>query len=328
MPIAPDEIITKIQNKNKVVSLINGDDLNLIKNAGLTEFTFDLRLPLFDYPAVSEFRPINEVLEHLEMLKANNRTEMDRKVIEVMKFAEENKWEVGNQEKLDKLKAEVTGEKRIFQFIVIRHGEGLVNSVNEKVTLEDYDIKESAKEAGDIIVTVKLKKYIPLKTQVMDLKEMEGKLKAVSEAIKKPVAPRPGEELYQEEKAKKEAQERAEGGKAISGTKSGPIDISKGKPMVVEATAYPPTPDQNQGGTVTANGNKLVPYKYIAVDPRVIEYGTRVYIPEFKDSPFGGVFIADDCGGAIKGKRIDVLLPNKKACYQFGRKKNYTIYIL
>lgn len=106
------------------------------------------------------------------------------------------------------------------------------------------------------------------------------------------------------------------------------IASGKGRAMVVHATAYTPSPAENGGGHTTARGNPLIPYKYIAVDPKVIPYGTKVYIPEFRDSPFGGIFIADDCGGAIKGNRIDVLLPNKKTANQFGRKKSYTIYIL
>lgn len=106
------------------------------------------------------------------------------------------------------------------------------------------------------------------------------------------------------------------------------IASGKAKPMVVHATAYTPDPRENGGGNKTARGNPLTPYKYIAVDPKVIPYGTKVYIPEFRNSPFGGVFIADDCGGAIKGNKIDVLLPNKKTASKFGRKKSYTIYIL
>ena len=37
----------------------------------------------------------------------------------------------------------------------------------------------------------------------------------------------------------------------------------------------------------------------IAVDPKVIPYGTQVIIN-------GHVFTAEDCGGAIKGNRIDI----------------------
>ena len=48
-------------------------------------------------------------------------------------------------------------------------------------------------------------------------------------------------------------------------------------------------------GVVAAQGET------IAVDPAVIPYGTRVIVN-------GHIFIAQDCGGAIKGKRIDVFV--------------------
>ena len=47
-------------------------------------------------------------------------------------------------------------------------------------------------------------------------------------------------------------------------------------------------------------------YQSIAVDPRVIPLGSRVYIPAYRDDGYGGWFVAQDTGGAIKGHRIDV----------------------
>jgi 3D domain len=44
----------------------------------------------------------------------------------------------------------------------------------------------------------------------------------------------------------------------------------------------------------------------IAVDPSVIPLGSRVYIPAYKDDGHGGWFVAQDTGGAINDKRIDV----------------------
>jgi 3D (Asp-Asp-Asp) domain-containing protein len=50
----------------------------------------------------------------------------------------------------------------------------------------------------------------------------------------------------------------------------------------------------------------LRPYQSIAVDPRVIPLGSRVYIPAYRNDGHGGWFIAQDTGGAIVGHRIDV----------------------
>jgi 3D (Asp-Asp-Asp) domain-containing protein len=50
----------------------------------------------------------------------------------------------------------------------------------------------------------------------------------------------------------------------------------------------------------------LKPYQSIAVDPRIIPLGSRVYIPAYRTDGYGGWFVAQDTGGAIVGHRIDV----------------------
>jgi 3D (Asp-Asp-Asp) domain-containing protein len=50
-------------------------------------------------------------------------------------------------------------------------------------------------------------------------------------------------------------------------------------------------------------------YESIAVDPRVIALGSRVYVPAYRDDGHGGWFIAQDTGGAINGHHIDVYRP-------------------
>lgn len=93
------------------------------------------------------------------------------------------------------------------------------------------------------------------------------------------------------------------------------FDKMNGKEMKVRATAY-------ANDYITSTGKKPRPYHTIAVDPKVIPYGTRVYIPEFNK-----VFIAEDCGGAIKGNRIDIYMNNEYECRQWGV-RNITIIIL
>ncbi len=47
-------------------------------------------------------------------------------------------------------------------------------------------------------------------------------------------------------------------------------------------------------------------YQSIAVDPHVIPLGTRVYIPAYRHDGHGGWFTAQDTGGAINGRHVDV----------------------
>lgn len=50
-------------------------------------------------------------------------------------------------------------------------------------------------------------------------------------------------------------------------------------------------------------------YQSIAVDPKVIPLGSRVYIPAYRNDGHGGWFTAQDTGGAINGRWIDVYRP-------------------
>ena len=52
----------------------------------------------------------------------------------------------------------------------------------------------------------------------------------------------------------------------------------------------------------------------IAVDPKVIPYDSTVYIEGY------GYFIAEDCGGSIKGNRIDIFTNSYSYAINQGRK--------
>lgn len=87
----------------------------------------------------------------------------------------------------------------------------------------------------------------------------------------------------------------------------------QGRQLTVKATAYA------LPGT-TATGVH-VRYGIVAVDPRVIPLGTRLWIPGY------GEGLAADTGGAIKGNRIDVWLPSETQALDWGI-KTITITIL
>lgn len=62
---------------------------------------------------------------------------------------------------------------------------------------------------------------------------------------------------------------------------------------------------------ITATGTPVVEGRTIAVDPDVIPYGTKVIIG-------GHVFTAEDCGGAIKGKHIDIYVNDHERALSMG----------
>ena len=71
---------------------------------------------------------------------------------------------------------------------------------------------------------------------------------------------------------------------------------------------------------ITATGTPVVEGRTIAVDPTVIPYGTQVIIN-------GHIFTAEDCGGAIKGNRIDIYVNDHDRANALG--VNYAeVYLL
>ncbi len=74
-------------------------------------------------------------------------------------------------------------------------------------------------------------------------------------------------------------------------------------------------------GGVTFAPQPSLPLRYyhsIAVDPRLIPLDSRVYIPAYRHLG-GGWFIAEDTGGAIKGRHIDVYRPSPASPDDLGR---------
>jgi 3D (Asp-Asp-Asp) domain-containing protein/peptidoglycan hydrolase CwlO-like protein len=80
------------------------------------------------------------------------------------------------------------------------------------------------------------------------------------------------------------------------------------------ATAY-----YSGGGGLNGNGITAIGLRakkgIVAVDPKVIPLGTRLYIPGY------GEALAADTGGWVKGNRIDLVFDSLEDCYRYGRRK-------
>jgi len=96
--------------------------------------------------------------------------------------------------------------------------------------------------------------------------------------------------------------------------------IASGRPehskqvLSMEATAYTHTGNTTFTGVYPKAGT-------IAVDPRVIPLGTKLWIDGY------GYGIAEDTGKAIKGEIIDLFMETKEECFRWGR-RDVNVYIL
>lgn len=142
-PVAPSKLQLKINNKNKTMTLIDEGEVNSLKQAGLTDISFDLLLPNVLYPFAtykSGFQTANYFLSEIEKLKTDMKP---------------------------------------FQFIVTRlfpNGKMLFDT-NMKVSLESYEIKEDAKQGFDVVVSIKLKQYKDFGTKTCNVTFTNSKAK-------------------------------------------------------------------------------------------------------------------------------------------------------
>ena len=123
LPITPSELEIKVGSNNKVVTLINEGDVNILKSPSLVEFKFDARFPMRQYPYSRPFLNFDTYLNKFTALKT---------------------------------------EKRPFKFSVIRRTPDGANGTwgtYSVVSLEELTVKESADDGDDVILSFKLKEY-------------------------------------------------------------------------------------------------------------------------------------------------------------------------
>ena len=90
---------------------------------------------------------------------------------------------------------------------------------------------------------------------------------------------------------------------------------SKLTEMEMLVTAYCPCEEccGNADG-ITTTGTQATEGRTIAVDPEVIPYGTKVQIG-------GNIYVAEDCGSSIKGRRIDIYFDSHDEAKAYGVKE-------
>lgn len=133
LPIPPQKIPIKYPGQNKTATLINGDEVNLIRPAGLAEINIDVIIPQMDYPCAvwdGSVDDAEDFISHLQDLKDSRGS---------------------------------------FEFIVIRDS----FDTNMDVTLEDYKVSDDVKEGLDLVVSITMKEARHYGTKVMNFTIVE-----------------------------------------------------------------------------------------------------------------------------------------------------------
>lgn len=138
LPIAPSKLQLKINSNNKTANLINDGEINIIKTPGLTDISFEILLPIVEYPFATYPNGFKRAEYYLLYLKALKKS------------------------------------LRPFEFVVTRtkpNGDHLFGN-SMLVTLEDYTIIEDAEKYGfDVGVSISLKEYRDYFTKVLSLND-------------------------------------------------------------------------------------------------------------------------------------------------------------
>lgn len=155
IPLPPEEMKIKIENRNETISLLNGSTANILKNPGLTEVSFTLLLPNQKYSFLENtviWHSAEYYLEKLEILKTSQKAFH----FVVTRFH-------GN---------EVLEETRLF-------GTDLL------VTLEEYQIREAFELGFDCEVEIQLKQYAPFSSKRVQTisKSSNGEITAIVESV-------------------------------------------------------------------------------------------------------------------------------------------------
>jgi hypothetical protein len=146
LPVAPSKMQTKINNKNKTMTLINDGEVNILKTPGLTEVSFEALLPNTKYPFATYkngFKNAAYFLNEIEKLKVN---------------------------------------RKVFQFIVSRtmpKGK-VVFHTNLQVTIEEYSITEDANNGFDVTASINLKQYRKFEAKTIKIQKSQTNSKATS----------------------------------------------------------------------------------------------------------------------------------------------------
>ncbi|PED99216.1 enterotoxin [Bacillus toyonensis] len=278
---------------------------------------------------IQEIAKTKETTKMLEEVKVQEvaKGKEEKKVQEIAKPKEETKvQEIAKPEEEAKVKeVEKVKEEAKAQEIAKAKEEAKVQEIAK--AKEEAKVKEVEKVKEEAKAQEIAKAKEEAKAQEIARAKEEAKAQEIAKAKEEAKAQeiaRAKEEAKAQEiaRAKEEAKAREiekakEEAKAKEESKNN--TQSAKRELTVVATAYTADPSENgtYGGRVlTAMGHDLTDnpnMRIIAVDPKVIPLGSKVWVEGY------GEAIAGDTGSAIKGNRIDVLMGSKSKAMNWGR---------
>ena len=196
-----------------------------------------------------------------------------------------------------------------------------VKAKEEAKTQKITKAKETIKPKEEVKVQEVAKPKEEVKVQEVAKAKEEAKAQEIAKA-KEEAKAREIAKAKEEAKAREiaKAKEEAKAREALKAKEESKNNAQSAKrELTVVATAYTADPSENgtYGGRVlTAMGHDLTAnpnMRIIAVDPKVIPLGSKVWVEGY------GEAIAGDTGSAIKGNRIDVLMGSKSKAMNWGR---------
>lgn len=161
IPVPPEKMTMEIKGRNKTVELINEGEVNILRSPGLTEITFDIRLPGTPRPYADFSSSFGDsALSYVASRLFGNS------IGGLLNFKAPSEYLA----KLEELK----NSKDPFNFVVTRDGGTSPFSTCMSVTLEDYSIVEDAGEGFDLVVPVTLKQFRDYATKEVEVSTDEN----------------------------------------------------------------------------------------------------------------------------------------------------------
>ena len=151
LPVPPSSMTIQTPNRNETIDLIDGTQVNVLKEPGLKTIQFECEIPQTEYPYAeygSEgFKGAKYYLDIFENLKANKKPFQ----FIVMRF--KGNGRVIRRAMSDDVESMmITDDSELFM-------------TNIKVSLEDFSVSEDAENGFDLMVTINMKEYVDYGTQ-------------------------------------------------------------------------------------------------------------------------------------------------------------------